>query len=203
MKKASFRKNHKNLEKWIDWYGNFLEKYLYILSLPEQYELLEAFVLRIATRWEVLIIQDTIIGLNHDSSKYSSEIGLDLKIHLTRDESEAILIGHRYIDFKGVGDVKSFAKKYLTDKFNPFKFIDNNISKKINQFFTIRNYLAHYSSFSKRKYKAMIIKDYKLRKTYEPGMFLLKIDKITKLYRWVEFIKVFLKASTLMKKVYL
>ena len=99
MKKASFDKNHKDFEKWIDWYGDFLDNHLYTLSQFEQYELLEAFVLRIAVRWEVLVIQDIIASLNHDSSKYSAEIGLNLKRHLTKDESEAILVGHRYIDF--------------------------------------------------------------------------------------------------------
>ena len=69
-----------------------------------------------------------VTSLNRDSTKYSTEIGLKLRKHLTKDESEAILIGHRYIDFKSVDDVKRFAKKHLVDKFNPFKLVDNDNS---------------------------------------------------------------------------
>lgn len=199
MNKTNFRKNHSNFEKQIDWYGKFLDRYLYKLLQTEQCELLEAFVLKIAVKWEVLVIQDIITSLNHDSIKYSKEIGLKLRKHLTKDESEAILIGHRYIDFKSVDDVKKFAKRHLSDKFNPFKLIDNASAKKINHFFAIRNYLAHYSSYSKRKYRTVLINDYNLRRVCEPGAFLLKIDKETKLYRWVDFIKTFLSISRLMR----
>jgi len=83
---------------------------------------------------------------------------------------------------------------------NPFKFIDNSTSKKINQFFTIRNYLAHYSNYSKRKYKAMLVRDFKLKRIYEPGIFLSKVDRKTKSFRWVDFINAFLQASRLMQK---
>jgi len=201
MKKASFDKNHREFEGWMDWYGQFLDKHLHVLSQFEQYEVLEAFVLRIAVRWEVLVIQDIIASLNRDSSKYSAEIGLNLKKHLTRDESEAILIGHKYIDFKNTQQAIDFSKRHLVDKLNPFKLINSNISKKIDQFFTMRNYLAHYSSYAERKYKRMIIKEYKLTRIYEPGAFLSKVDKKTKIYRWADFITTFIRCSQSMKKI--
>jgi len=201
VRKTSFDKNHTYFERWVDWYGNFLDNHLYKLSQFEQHELLEAFVLKIAVKWEVLAIQDMITSLNRDSTRYSAEIGLKLRKHLTKDESEAILIGHRYIDFKSVGEVKKFAKKHLADKFNPFKLIDNDSSKKIDHFFAIRNYLAHYSSYSKRKYKAILTKDYNLRRKCEPGVFLSKVDKKTQLYRWVDFINTFLIVSRSMMKI--
>ena len=201
MKKASFNKNHKDFEGWMDWYGQFLDKHLHTLSQFEQHELLEAFVLRVAVRWEVLVIQDIITSLNRNSSKYSAEIGLNLNRHLTRDESEAILIGHRYIDFKNAHQVIDFSKRHLVDRLNPFKLIDPNISKKIDQFFTMRNYLAHYSSYARRKYKRMITKDYKLNRVYEPGAFLSKVDKKSKLYRWVDFITTFIKCSHSMQRI--
>lgn len=204
MKKSSFYKNHSGFEKWIDWYGNFLDRHfyhLYTFSKAEEYELLESVTLKIAARWEALVIQDVITSLNRDSSRYSSEIGLKLKKHLTKDEAEAIIIGHRFIDFKGIGDIKHFAKKHLSSKYNPFKSIDSNISKKIDQFFTMRNYLAHYSKYSKRKYKAMLSKDFKLKRLYEPGKFLSKVDKSTKSYRWADFINTFLQVSRSMQKI--
>ena len=99
MKKASFSKNHRDFENSIDWYGNFLDRQIPVMSQIDLYELLETFVLRIAARWEVLVVEDLITSLNRDSSKYSAEIGLNIGKHLTKDQSEAILIGHRYIDF--------------------------------------------------------------------------------------------------------
>jgi len=81
-----------------------------------EHELLESFTFKIAARWEVLVIQDIITSLNHDSSRYSDEIGLRLRKHLTRDEAEAILVGHRFIDFKSIDDIKNFAKRHLSPK---------------------------------------------------------------------------------------
>jgi hypothetical protein len=199
MKKASFNKNHADFEQKIHWYGKFLDKRLFNLEQREQYELLEAFVLRIAARWEVLIIQDIVTSLNHDASTYANKIGLCLRKHLTKDESEAIFIGHKFVDFKSVGDIKGFGKKYLSYKYNPFKKINSTIARNIDQFFTIRNYLAHYSSYARQKYKYMMIKNYNLKRICEPGVFLSKINKRTKKYHWVEFIETFLKCSHIMK----
>jgi len=205
LRKVSFHNNNDEFETWIVWYGDFLARILdakrVIKNKFEKLELVEAFVLRVAVHWEILVEDDIIASLNRDSSVYSSELGLRLRKHLTRDESEAILIGHRSLDFKSVGDAKKFAKRYLVDRYNPFKLIPKDIASKIDRFFVIRNYLAHYSSSSKRAYTRMIKNFYGLRKIPEPGNFLIAISKKTGNYRWSDLFITFLECSQKMRQI--
>ena len=205
MRKVDFYKNHDEFETRIEWYGDFLARILaakrVIKTKFEKLELVEAFMLKVAVSWEVLVEDDIIASINRDSSAYSSELGLRLRRHLTRDESEAILIGHRFLDFRSVGEVKSFAKRYLVDEYNPFKLIPRNIVSKIDQFIIIRNYLAHYSSSSMRAYNRMIKNCYNLNKIPEPGAFLIATSKRTGNYRWSDFLVAFLECSLRMRNI--
>jgi len=203
MRKADFKKNHLEFERWIIWYGDFLKKLIeakkVVTSDFEKMELVEALVLRCAVRWEVLIEDDIIASLNHDSSAYANNLGLRLRKHLTRDESEAMIIGHRYMDFKSVADVKKFAKKYLVPKYNPFEHIPSPNAEKIDEFMIFRNFLAHYSGYSKRAYRKMMVKKYSYTRVPEPGAFLIKVNPKTHAYRWSDYLVNFLRCSEKMR----
>lgn len=204
MRKADFEKNHIEFESWIIWYGNFLKKLIetkrVVRTQFEKKELIEALVLRTAVRWEVLVEDDIITSLNRDSSAYADFMGLRLKKHLTRDESEAILIGHRYLDFRSVGDIKSFTKKYLVPTYNPFEAITPQIAEKIDEFMIVRNLLAHYSGHSWRAYRGMMAKKYEYKRIPEPGAFLIKPNPKTGTYRWTDYLTNFLRCSERMRK---
>jgi hypothetical protein len=73
--------------------------------------LIEVSVHRVCARWDNLVQLDIITSLNRDSTRYAKELDLRLRKHLTRDECEAVLFGHRYLDFRSVGDIKTFGKK--------------------------------------------------------------------------------------------
>lgn len=163
--------------------------------------MIEALVLRCAVRWERLVESDILASINRDSSGYSKKLGLSLRKHLTRDECEAIIIGHRYLDFKSVNDVKNFANKFLVKKYNPFVAITKDIEDKIDEFMLMRNLLTHYSSYTWRSYKQMMTKKYFYKKIPEPGAFLIKINRKNKnVYRWGEHIINFIDCSERMRK---
>lgn len=198
MRKLDFHSNHNEFFTWIMWYGDFLQHVIeakrVIKTKLEKLELIEAFVLRCAARWEVLCKEDIITSLNRDSSNYANKLGLRLRKHLSRDECRAILYGHRYIDFKSVDDLKSFGKKYLSPQLNPFEAIKPSESKLINEFLTMRNLLAHYSDFAWRSYSNLMNKKYHYNRIREPGAFLIALTK-NKQYTWSVYFKAFLRAS--------
>lgn len=203
MRKADFEKNHIEFEYWIDWYGDFLVKLIetkhVVKTKDEKLELVEALVLRCATRWEVLVEADIIASLNRDLSAYADTVGLRLKKHLSRDESEAIIIGHRYLD-KSVGNTKTFAKKYLVSQYNPFQAITSKMEKRIDEFMTMRNLLAHYSHYAWRKYRKMMTEKYSYKRVPEPGAFLITANPRTGAYRWSDYLVSFLQCSEKMRK---
>ncbi len=204
MRKADFERNHLEFEYWIGWYGDFLLKLIetkhVVKTKTEKLELVEALVLRCATRWEVLVSADLVAGLNRDPSAYADSVGLRLRKHLSYDESEAIIIGHRYLDFKSVGDSKRFAKKYLVSQYNPFQAITSKMEKRIDEFMTMRNLLAHYSHYAWRSYRKMMTREYSYERVREPGAFLITVNRRTDYYRWSEYLDNFLHCSEKMRE---
>jgi hypothetical protein len=205
MKKGNFQENHREFENWINWYFGFtfdlFEERKIFGTRFEKAEFLEAFLLRVVTRWEYLIEKDILISVNHDSSKYANYLGLVLPKHLSMDECEAIITGHRYLDFKSVGDVKSFGKKYLVPEFNPFTAITTNNSKIIDELIIMRNYLAHYSNYSRRTYYNYMRKKLKYSRVPEPGIYLLSYSAYPrKTYRWYGYLMYFINTSKQMLK---
>ena len=204
MRKASFDKSHDEFENWLFWYRDFLAKIQEAKQVVsrkfEKLELLEAIILRCAVRWEDLVLNDMIISLNRDSSKYSNELGLRLRKHLTLSEAEVILVGHRYIDFRSVSEIKAFGKRYLLSRFNPFKVITNPWSDAIDEFLTMRNLLAHYSRKAWRTYRTMMRNRYRLKRIPEPGSFLFSTNPSTHYVRWSEYLGTFHKCSRAMRR---
>jgi hypothetical protein len=205
MRKSSFQKNHDEFEDTLDWYGDFIARIVgaqrVIRYKYEKTEVLEALVLRIASLWDVLVEDDLVDALNKDASRYGHELGLKLRKHLSRDECEAIFVGHGYLDFRSVGEAQKFAKRFLVDKHNPFKLIPRDAARLINQFFVIRNYLSHYSSRSRRAYEQMLRSEYGLQRIAEPGVFFLARNRRTRNLRLVDYLNAFEKASQEMRRI--
>ena len=204
MKTVDFKYYHEEFDSWIVWYGDLMDRLIkaerVVRTKLEKEELVEALILRCAVRWELLLTRDIIASLNKDSSYYAKELGLNLRKHFTKDECEVIFLGHRYEDFGSVKSVVSFGKKYLNPKFNPFKGITNHQEKMIDEFFIIRNLLAHYSSLAFRKYYSMIKKNYNLRRVSEPCRFLMSSNTQSGEYRWSKYLRTFLLTSHSMIK---
>ena len=203
MKKSDFKTSHQEFEWWISWYGDFLYKIVeakrVIKTKYEKTELVEAFVLKVATVWENLVEEDIITSLNRDCSVYGEYLGLRIRKHLNRDECRAIIIGHNYLDFKSIGNLKSFAKKYLAPAQNPFAAITSQATKKIDEFMIMRNVIAHYSDLAWRSYNKKMKEEYNYKRVPEPGDFLIAVDTRTNEYRWSKYFGTFLKCSEKMR----
>ena len=70
------------------------------------------------------------------------------------------------------GDITGKAKKVLVPANNPFDHLTPAIRKSIDQFYTLRNYLAHRSQRASRAYRGMLEKDFQYRRVVRPGVFL-------------------------------
>lgn len=161
----------------------------------EKIEVLEGFVFKLCSLWEVLVEDVLIDCLNRDSSAYASYMGLRLPRHIPRPQCEAMIVGLGYFDSKGVPDMKGTAKHILVDEFNPFSAIRKNDGDKIDEFFRIRNYLAHHSITAERSLKKLYENVYKLKQFRQPGDFLLSYDRKVRGPRMQHYINSFNAAA--------
>lgn len=169
------------------------------LSIEQKREVIEAFVIKICSNWEMFVDKLLIDCLNKDTSNYSNYTGFKLSKHLSKDICRGLVLGIGYTDFKSVGNLKRQAKRTLTDKYNPFKEIPSNKEKIVDEFYSIRNYLTHYSEFSKRSLMNNYKKNYGFRIFREPGDFLIQKDKETKLPRITNYINCFNEMVEIMR----
>lgn len=149
--------------------------------LAEKKQIHEAFVLKICATWEILAEDVFVECLLHDTSKYKEQTGITLpRKKLTRDICKGLVSGLGYFSFRDAGDLKGKAKKFLAECCNPFKKIPPDATTKINEFYLIRNYIAHRSSAAEQSLKRMYKRTYKMR-FRPPGNFLFDIVKFIEL----------------------
>jgi len=136
--------------------------------------LVESLLLRSCAYWENFLEKEIILllGLNNDKFKIYMELPSNTKLNLKL--IRAILYGDKYLDFHDIRYHKSYFFKILVDKYNPFKNITTEQLKKINFSYTIRNYLSHYSEYSKKKLYQAYMDSFNYKIFQEPGIFLLK-----------------------------
>ena len=201
MRKADIAKNHDDFEQDMDWYIDFLDRMLRakrVVQYDDKLEILESLVVRICAIWEAFVEEEMIDCLNIDCNQCKEELQLRLPKHMTKDLCEAILVGSGYLNFRHVDDIKKLAKQMLPDGVNPFKLIRANpTAKRINEFYTMRNYLSHYSGKSRRVLQKMYEDSWQLRKFYTPGEFLLAYSG----KRLIQYIDAFLDASKQMRGI--
>jgi hypothetical protein len=143
---------------------------------PEEKEmLLESLLLRACALWESFIEKEIILLINIDPGQLRKKFDLPLKGDLNIKIIRAIIFSDSFRDFHDLDRSMSFFEEVISDKFNTFKTIKKEQNNKIIFTFKIRNYLAHYSEFSKLKlYNAYQRQPYGYRRFLEPGKFLLK-----------------------------
>lgn len=160
----------------------------------------EAFVFRICAYWEVLVEDLLIDCLNRDTSRYSEFTGYRLPKNLPRQVCKAVIVGIGYTDFKSVDHLKKISKQMLIPECNPFTTITTSNLKRIDEFFTLRNYLAHYSDSAKRALWNVYRNTYNMGKFIEPGVFLLAIDRQENMPRMGVYINHFKAVANKMAK---
>lgn len=136
--------------------------------------LLEALLLRTCANWENFIEKELVILIYLDSINFKNYMELPENTKLNLKLVKAILYADKYKDYHDVSQHKKYFSNLLVDKFNPFLNIATEQLNKINFSYTIRNYLSHYSDYSKKKLHKSYMVYYEYKAFQEPGNFLLK-----------------------------
>ena len=182
MTDKSILRNHSDLEKNIKAlikFGleiiteNFSQK-SESLDKKEKLILIESLLLRSCAHWENFLEKEIVFLINLDSKYFKFKMGLPDNTKLNLKLITAIMYGDKYKDFHDVEHHKSYFSRLLSKRCNPFPYITKDQRHKINFTYTIRNYLSHYSEFSKKKLHNAYTQNYHYKIFQEPGVFLLK-----------------------------
>ncbi len=202
MKKATFLSTlyafHTNMNRDLDLLMKVEKAKRVVGTIQEKRSIFEAFVLSICADWECLVENLLIDCLNKDTSRYVEYTGFSIPKHITRDTCKAILIGINYLDFKSTDQLKKLGKFILIQTCNPFPSIPASDCRRIDELFTIRNYLAHRSFAARRSLQHLYKSKYHLGHFIEPGTFLLARDKERKMPRLGVYINNFKEAANTM-----
>ena len=194
--KSDLVKVFDNFFDQINWYTKLLEKSCKPLNIAEKCEVYESFVLKICATWETFINDLFALCLKQDTSEYSKFLGVKLPRRPSVELCAVLISGCRHNEFNALVDK---ARKILTEVCNPFSKEALKGRKKIDDFFSIRNYVAHRSRAAKRRLRKVYQDRYHLERFQEPGRFLLLparegMEEI----RFGEFIQVFISTANVM-----
>jgi hypothetical protein len=135
--------------------------------------LLEGLLLRSCALWESFIENEIVFLLNIQPSKLANEMGLSHSTRLNLKLVRALLFSDTYRTLYNIEQSKAFFKRVLPDKYNLFKEIKKDRLNKLNFVYKMRNYLSHYSVFSRKQLFASYKQNYGYRRFLEPGFFLM------------------------------
>lgn len=144
-----------------------------ISSAQEKRDLAESVLLRLCANWESFVDEHLVDCVNVDHSKLEDFLGVPIAAHPGKNLCTALIFGGGYRDFASFGQLKGFTKKLLPTSSNPFLEVTPTQSKRIDEVYTIRNYLSHYSARSKRALRYLYRVEYDVSRFQEPGQFLL------------------------------
>lgn len=204
MRKADLTKNHKKLDDTINRYQDFMERIIkaknVVKKIQEKRDLAESVLLRLCANWESFVEKHLVDCVNVDPSKLTDFLGVPMPKHLSKNLCTALILRDGYLNFPSFDQLKRFTKKLLPDESNPFLAVTGVQPKKIDEVYTIRNYLSHHSARSKRALRRMYENTYGRTNFIEPGLFLLP-KNAQKPHLWTYF-NAFKGASTKMKEWY-
>lgn len=146
-----------------------------VFSKYEVQQVFEAFTIKTLCDWEWYIEKIICECLKNDTSKLANQLSLNLPKEISTDECIAYLNGLSYFDLKGANNLKAISKKILIDNYNPFTNLDKDACKRIDDYYIVRNYIAHRSNKSKKSLNSMYSR-YQQNTFIEAGDFLLSID---------------------------
>ncbi len=147
-----------------------------IYSKYETSEIFEAFTVKTICDWEWYVERMICECLKDDTKQLAEQLDLTLPKSITVDECFGYLNGLGYFDLKSVSNLKSIAKKILIENKNPFQKISSEARNHIDDFYSLRNYVAHRSKKSK-KTLLKIYNKYGQNDFVEVGEFLLNKSK--------------------------
>lgn len=181
MKFKTILKNHSEFESAVEEIIRYaLEKI--IIDLPsdkitvrERDMSIEAFILKLCALWESFLEEEIILAVSLDPTSLIDSMELSKSRHLLDIKLiRAILFSDTYRNLQDVNRLTDFTKDIIVEKYNPFLKITKEQKTKIRFTYSIRNYLSHYSNFSKKKLFSEYKRIYNYKKFLEPNRFLVK-----------------------------
>lgn len=142
----------------------------------EKRDIAESVLLRLCAHWEQFVDEHLVDCVNVDSSQLEEFLGVPVPAHPSKNLCTAFVFGDGYRDFASFGQLKGFSKRLLPTASNPFLVVTTTQAKRIDEVYTIRNYLSHYSARSKRALHRMYREEYGMTNFLQPGQFLLAYD---------------------------
>lgn len=144
-------------------------------KLYSQYEasqVVEAFAIKTLCDWEFYIERIIYECLKNDTTNLSKQLDLDLPKAISIDECTAYLNGLGYFDLKSCSNLRAIARKILVKENNPFDNLNKEAIKHIDDYYSLRNYIAHKSNKSKKSL-LLVYEKYQQTSFIEAGDFLL------------------------------
>lgn len=135
-------------------------------------EILEAYVLKIHVTWEVFAEDLLVYCLGRNTTQYGLHTGTQLPRVLPVGVCKGLVSGLGFFDIKGSSHLRRISKDILVPIFNPFKKITKDARAKIDEFYKLRNYIAHQSYRAKRTLTRMYENSYQRKTFIESSKFL-------------------------------
>ena len=178
---SSILSNHNSLENDIEQiikYGleiiNRISKKAKLFTIHEKGIIIEGLLLRACARWESFLEIEVVSLVNMDKSKLLDELDLPANSAVNQRVIKAILFSTSYRDFHDLQKSKGFFRRFIGDEYNLFDKISNEQINKIHMVYRLRNYLAHYSEFAKKKLGQEYKQTYEYSVFMTPGRFLMR-----------------------------
>lgn len=180
MKFKTILRNHSEFESAIEEIIRYALERI-IIDLPsdkitvrERNILLEAFILKICALWESFLEKEIVLAVSLDPGSLIETMELNKSKQLDIKLIRAILFSDTYRNFQDVNRLINFTKDVIVEKYNPFLKINKEQKTKIHFAYSIRNYLSHYSTLSKKKLLFEYKKAFGYKNFLEPSKFLIK-----------------------------
>ncbi len=180
MRFGSILKNHEQFESGVEEIIQYAQEliadlpYRTRLSAKEKHILLESLILRICALWEKFIEAQIISTICLDTRRLLEVMELKPNTKLNPELVRAVIFSDTFRSFRNIDNLIYYSQKVVVEKYNPFRRITQSQKKNIHFTYKIRNYLSHYSGFSKRALFSAYKKIYRYKRFLEPGKFLLK-----------------------------
>ncbi len=182
MSKKLIITNHKNVERELE----LIIKYGLEIIIPNKISpfsdfekkkkqvIVEGLFLKACAVWEKFVETEVVLLVNMDITKLLEEFELPMNTVLNPKIVKSMIFSNLYRDFNDIDKSKNFFKTFIVPTFNLFESITNEQLKKIRIVYKLRNYLAHYSEFAKKKLLQEYLKNYKSNNFKDPGNFLME-----------------------------
>ncbi len=195
-------KHHKNFEREIE----LLIKYgLEILKnenkkKEEKAMLIESLLLRSCAYWESFIEEEIVYLTDLDTKSLVYKMGLPEKTKLNLKLIRALIFSDTYKNFFNISNSLNNLKKIITEEYNLFLEITPEQRSKIDFIYKLRNYLSHYSQYSKKQLISVLRIKYEYKRFQEPGLFLMKKKDGSQGWYFENLLLNFSLASSVMRK---